>query len=79
MKNSIKSNRRRHLAPWPQGLRIAVATLLVASSSFAFSQTELPEGLTAAEWKNICASIEADRHKVLESEQGFAARNPGQG
>ena len=78
MKNIIESNRKRHLTPWLQDLGAAVATLLVASSSFAFSQTELPEGLTAAEWESLCASVEADRHKVFESEQGFAAQNPGQ-
>ena len=79
MKNITECSKERDLTPWPQGLRVAVATLLVASSSFAFPQSELPEGLTTAEWENLCANIEADRHKVLESEQGFAARNPGQG
>ena len=38
-----------------------------------------PEGLSASDWSSIRAAYEAGRHKIFAVEEGWSARNPGQG
>jgi hypothetical protein len=38
-----------------------------------------PEGLSTSDWSSIRAAYEAGRHKLFAVEEGWSARNPGQG
>ena len=38
-----------------------------------------PEGLSSSDWSSICAAYEAGRHQIFAVEEGWSARNPGQG
>ena len=45
----------------------------------AVAQEVAPEGVAASDWESIRAAYDVGRHTVHEAENGFVARNPGQG
>ena len=45
----------------------------------AIAQEEVPDGVAADDWTSIRAAYDAGRHAAVATEDGFEARNPGQG
>lgn len=56
----------------------AAATPPIGQGSAA-PEANSPAGLSSSDWSSIRAAYEAGRHKIVAAENGWRARNPGQG
>ena len=57
--------------------RLSLFAFVLAPASFA--QDDVPEGVAPDDWASVRAIYEEGRHAAVATENGFEARNPGQG